>query len=310
MYIYNDDNLYRETKYISDFTLEEREEFEKMIEAKSLTVRLKCRGYRAGCEAWVVDLNEDPPTRVKQRRAHYSGIGENGFREDHYTLGYSTDENGKPLTLKVVELCGCCSHEELIKHPPISARKKQARKELKKQSGKLIRIIILLGDRLHKLKTILTLEGKPDFDKVIRAFHTDMTGREYLECIRLLGSKEWKEAFKQHPNEEEISYETRLKNGSMTMITSALKHMEAAHTLGMIEDEAYETVRTLTLVAQNELENSNIGMPHDWLEDTTEAHVYAFLRPYGYMFKRPWFEALKAAAEEAERIAKLKKSLD
>jgi len=307
MYIYNDDNLYRETKYISDFSLEEREEFEKMVEAKGIVVRLQCRGYRAGCLAYLVDETVDPPTRTRQRTAHYSGPGEAGFREDHYSCGYSRDENGDPLTLKEVTLCGRCSHEEIFKRPPMSEIKKAARKKLRKESGKLIRVIILLGDRLHKLKTILTLEGKPDFDKVIRAFHSDMTGREYLECISLLGSEEWKESFKQHRNEEDLDYETRLKNGSMSMLHSVIEHTKAAHTLEMIDGKAYEEVMTIAAAAVNKLENSNLGMPHDWLEDTTEAHVYAFLRPYGYKFKRPWFAALKAAAEEEERINKLRK---
>ena len=59
-YIYNDDNLYKKTRYVSEFTAEEREEFEKQIEELGIRIGLQCRGERAGCPADLVDFHSKP----------------------------------------------------------------------------------------------------------------------------------------------------------------------------------------------------------------------------------------------------------
>ena len=89
-YIYNDDELYKKTRYISEFTAEEREEFEKQIKELGIRIGLQCRGERAGCPAMLVDFTVNPPTITKQRTSHFCG---NLAREDHYSLKYAYDEN-------------------------------------------------------------------------------------------------------------------------------------------------------------------------------------------------------------------------
>ena len=45
-YIYNDDDLYKKTRYVTEFTAKEREEFEKQVNELGIRIGLQCRGYR------------------------------------------------------------------------------------------------------------------------------------------------------------------------------------------------------------------------------------------------------------------------
>ena len=303
-YIYDDNGLYKKTRLISEFTAKEREEFEKEVKALGITVRLQCRGHRAGCQAWLVDFTTNPPTRTKQKTAHYSGLGDSGFREDHYSLKYDYDENGRPTILKKVTLCGCCSHEELRHAEPINEVRKQARKDLIEASQRLVEIIILLGDKFHKLQTILTMEN-PSMDTAIQVFNSNLEGRSYLEAVKALGTKEWKENFERENNEHEFDYEVRFRSATQAMLESVIKHMDSAYALNMIDEEVYTKVKSLALVAKTNLVNSKT-MPKMWLEDTTEMAVYSFLKPHGYLFVSPWWVALQEAATEAQRIAQIR----
>jgi len=303
-YIYNDDDLYKKTRYVSEFTAEEREEFEKQVSELGIRIGLQCRGHRAGCPAHLVDFTVNPPTRTKQLTAHFSG---SLSREDHYSLKYAYDENGEPTILKRVTLCGCCGHEELQVGQALDEIQKQARKDLKAALKDMAEIIVLLGDEYHKLKTILTLHNDPDRDTAVRLFDQNMDGRMFLEAIRVLGSDTWKDTFREE-GEHELDYEIKFKNGTLAMLDRYLTYMRAKHMLGAVDPESYEKATALAIVAKTKLINS--GMTDDeWLDDTTEMAVHAFLKPFGYKFIAPWWEALEAAVEEEQRIARLRAEL-
>ena len=299
-FIYDDDELYTKTKIVTEFSDGERREFEKELESLGITVRLQCRGINAGCPADLLDFTVDPPTRTKQTTPHYSGEGENGFREDHYSLKYAYDEKGQPTILKSATLCGCCSHLEIRRAEPTSEIRKRARKKLIEASQRLAEVIVLLGDKFHKLQTILTLKT-PDKNTAIKVFNSNLEGRTYLEAISILGSQEWRDTVKQEAGEHDFDYEVRLKNASLAMLNSVIDHLDSAMDLELIDKETYEKVKAIAICQKIDLANSE-HMPRIWLEGTTEMAVYSFLKPYGYLFVVPWFEAVKEAALEEARI--------
>lgn len=303
-YIYNDDDLYKKTRYVSEFTAEEREEFEKQIKELGIRIGLQCRGERAGCRAMLVDFTVNPPTITKQKTSHFCG---NLVREDHYSLKYAYDENNEPTVLKRVTLCGCCGHEELQVGQALTEIQKKARKEIKASLGNLAEVIILLGDKYHKLKTILTLHKNPDRDTAVRLFDQNMDGRMMAEAIRVLGSDTWKDSFREK-GEHELDYELKLKNGTIAMLDNALIYLQAKHQIGAMDLATYEKTMVLALAAKNKMVNEGKAL-NTWLDDTTEMAVYVFLKPYGYMFVSPWWEALKASVEEEQRIAQLREDL-
>ncbi len=296
-FIYDDDKLYTKQKLVTEFSDGERREFEKELESLGITVRLQCRGINARCPADLVDFTVSPPTRTKQLTAHFSGILS---REDHYSLKYAYDENGKPTILKSATLCGCCAHLEIRRAEPTSEVRKRARKKLMEASQRLAEVIVLLGDKFHKLQTILTLKT-PDKNTAIRVFNSNLEGRTYLEAISILGSQEWRDTVKQEAGEHDFDYEVRLRNASLAMLNSVIDHLEGALDLELIDKDTYETVKVIALKGKADLANSE-GMPKIWLNETTEMAVYSFLKPYGYLFVAPWFEAVKEAALEEARI--------
>ena len=303
-YIYNDDELYKKTRYVSEFTAEEREEFEKQVKELGIRIGLQCRGLRAKCPAMLVDFTVNPPTITKQVTSHFCG---NLAREDHYSLKYAYDENGEPTILKRVTLCGCCGHEELQVGQALDEIQKQARKDIIASLGNLAEVIVLLGDEYHKLKTILTLHKNPDRDTAVRLFDQNMDGRMFMEAIRVLGSDTWKDSFRQE-GEHELDYEIKFKNGTLAMLDNALTYLRAKHMLGAIDLASYEKGTALAIAGKTKLINS--GTTQDkWLDDTTEMAVYAFLKPFGYKFVAPWWEALKASVAEEQRIARLRAEL-
>jgi hypothetical protein len=305
-YIYDESGLYTRVQYITEFTAEEREEFEKEVERLGITVRLQCRGHRAGCPAYKVDFTQDPPVREKQRGPHYSGQGLSGFTEQHYSVKYSIDENGRPDKMKKVTLCGVCSHDELRVGEPLSQLKKQARKDMKLHAQRMVELIILLGDKFEKLQTILTLQ-EPTVDTAVRVFNSNIEGRMYLEAISLLGSEEWRENFKQEDGEHDDDYEIRLRNINKAMLEHVIGHLNSTMTQELISKSAYRQVSALAYAAMHKLTVSK-KMPDVWLDDTTEMAVYAFLKPYHYKFKASWIDALKEAAEQEARIARIRAS--
>jgi hypothetical protein len=303
-YIYNDDDLYKKTRYVTEFTAEEREEFEKQVNELGIRIGLQCRGYRAGCPAHLVDFAVNPPTITKQLTSHFCG---NLVREDHYSLKYAYDENGEPTILKRVTLCGCCGHEELQVGLSLNEIQKQARKDIKAALEDMAELIVLLGDEYHKLKTILTLHNDPDRDTAVRLFDQNMDGRMFLEAIRVLGSDAWKDTFREE-GEHELDYEIKFKNGTIAMLDTTLKYLSGKHSEGSMETDHFEECAAVALFAKNRIINGG-KTDDEWLDDTTEMAVYSFLKPFGYKFVAPWWEALKASVEEEQRIARLREEL-
>ena len=81
------------------------------------------------------------------------------------------------------------------------------------------------------------------------------------------------------------------------MLDNALIYLQAKHQIGAVDLATYEKTMVLAIVAKNKMVNRGTLKTNGWMTLPRWQCMW-FLKPYGYMFVSPWWEALKASVEE------------
>ena len=287
-YTNNNDKMTR-TIYISQLDPEELEE----LEARLTDVRVTphCRGRPVGCRCATTRNN------ISKGRPHWVGSRDNLVREDFYIVKFNRD-----LTIKRATICGKCNDLDLNEETLEQKTKRKEREELQRlledEVEKLAPLIILLGDKLQKLRTVMTLHGNEARAELIDAFFKNMEGSDYVEVIKIIQEEDWISTVIKRPSETDSSHRKRIKDEVQQMVGTVLKSIDLAHKLEYLGADDAEKATASAMGHRYLVDNNQADDPHLWLPATTEGAVYVFLKQFGFEFKAPWLEAMRAAAIE------------
>lgn len=286
---YTDNDKMKRTIYISQLEPEELAELEETL--KNVRVTPHCRGRPVGCRCATTRNN------VSKGRPHWVGSRDNLVREDFYVVKFNKD-----LSIRRATVCGKCNDLDLNEETPEMKQRRREREELKKilegEVEKLAPLLILLGDKLQKLRTIMTLHGNEARAELIDAFFKNMDGREYMEVIKILQEEDWISKVVKRPNETDASHQKRIKDETLMMVQTVIKSIDLSHKLEYLDEDTAVMLQATAMGHRFLVENNMTENSHLWLPATTEGAVYVFLKQFGFEFKAPWMEAMKAAAIE------------
>lgn len=286
---YSDNDKMKRTIYISQLEPEELEELEKDL--KNVRVTPHCRGRPVGCRCATTRNG------ISKGRPHWVGSRDNLVREDFYIIKFNKD-----LTIRRATICGKCNDLDLEEETPEMKKrrkeKERMREILNEEVEKLAPLLILLGDKLQKLRTVMTLHGNEARAELIDAFFKNMEGKDYKEVLQILQHEDWISTVRKRPRETDESHRKRIKDETLTMIQTVIKSVDLSYKLEYLNEDEAEELKA-TAMGHHVLTENNV--PRDsvlWMPDTTEGHVYVFLKRFGFEFKEPWLEAKRAAAIE------------
>jgi len=286
---YTGNDKMKRTIYISQLNPEELEELESQL--KSVRVTPHCRGRPVGCRCATTRNN------ISKGRPHWVGSRDNLVREDFYIIKFNRD-----LSIRRATICGKCNDLDLEEESLEQKAKRKEKEELQRRLGeeveKLAPLLILLGDKLQKLRTVMTLHGSEARAELIDAFFKHMEGQDYLEVIKILQEEDWISTVVKRPNETDASHKNRIKNEAQQMVSTVLKSIDLSRKLEYLNDDEAEVASATAMKHRWLVDNNMADNPHLWLPSTTEGAVYVFLRQHGFEFKAPWMEAMRAAAIE------------